>query len=163
MPESERAFHRKVARDCFNLAWDLLDKKRRTAGEDLQMLNLAHTSRYHWGLVGTPKNRAVGEWQLSRIFAELGQPRIALRFAKLCLASCKENDLSDILHTADEAMARAYAVGGNYREARVYLERARTRLDSLTLDKGDRKVYLDQIAETETLVVDGRKEKTAPG
>ncbi|HXW94520.1 MAG TPA: hypothetical protein VEJ19_02285 [Nitrososphaerales archaeon] len=60
-------------------------------------------------------------------------------------------------------MARAYAVGGNYREARVYLERARTRLDSLTLDKGDRKVYLDQIAETETLVVDGRKEKTAPG
>jgi tetratricopeptide (TPR) repeat protein len=150
--DREREFHRKVATDCFNRAWDLLDRKRRTGEESLQMLQMAHTSRYHWGIVGTPKNRAVGEWQLSRIYAELGQPRLALQFAKSCLATCKKNGLSDILHTADEAMARAYAAAKNYRQARISLERARRHLDSLALDKGDRKVYLDQINETEALI-----------
>lgn len=152
IPEKERKFHRKMAADCFNMAWDLLDKKARNDEDNLQMLYLSHASRYHWGLVGTPKNRAVGEWQLSRVYAALGQPQMSLQFARSCLATCEDNDLSDVLHTAYEATARAYAVANDYGRARRYLDKARRQLDRLTLDKNDRNVYLDQITETEGLI-----------
>jgi tetratricopeptide (TPR) repeat protein len=150
--EQEREFHRKVAAQCFNKAWDLLDKKRRSDEDNLQMLYLSHASRYHWGLIGAPRNRAVGEWQLSRIYAALGQPQMALWFARSCLATCRNNDLSDIIHTAYEAMARASAVSKDYRRARRYLDKARRRLDESDLEKSDRGIYLDQIAETEGLI-----------
>jgi len=152
MSGEERGFHRRVAKDCFNRAWDLLDDKKRSKDEELQMLYLSHTSRYHWGLVGTPRNRAVGEWQLSRIYCELGQPQIALEFAKSCLATCKSNNLRGILHTADEAMARAYAVSKDYANARRYLKTARRQLDRLVLDRDDRTTFLDQIGDTEGLI-----------
>jgi len=158
MSGQEREFHRKVAVDCFNKAWDLMDKKARSEEDNLQMLHLSHSSRYHWGLVGTPRNRAVGDWQLSRVYATLGQPQIALQFAKSCLATCKDNDLDDIMHTAHEAMARASAVSKDYGNARRYLDKARRQLDELSLDKDDRSVYLNQIKETEELI---RKRKTA--
>ena len=148
----EREFHRKVAIECFNRAWDILDKKNRSEEDGFQMLHLAHASRYHWGLVGTPKNRAVGDWQLSRVYAELGQPRLALEFAESCLAACRENGLSDIEHTANEAIARAYAVAKDYDNARRYLTRGRRQLDRLTLSKGDRAVYLEQIRDTQALI-----------
>jgi len=152
MSALEREFHRKVASYCFNHAWDLLDKKNRSPAEDSELLNLAHASRYHWGLVGTPTNRAVGEWQLSRIYAELGHPRLALTYAKRCHANCKENKLSEIEHTANEAMARAYAVAKDYQKARNYLQVAHRQLDRLVLDKEDRRLYLDQLNETAALI-----------
>ena len=149
---TEAVFHRKAAVDCFNRAWDLLDKKKRSEEENLQMLHLAHTSRYHWGLVGTPKHLAVGEWQISRIYAELREPRLALLFAKSCLETCKSNGLREITNTADEAMARAYAVAKNYRRAQTHLERARKELAALTLGKEDRSIYLEQLRQTEALI-----------
>jgi len=148
----EREFHRKIAADCFNRAWDLLDKKNRSEEDNLQMLHLSHASRYHWSLVGTPTNRAVGEWQLSRVYAELGQPQLALRFAKSCLATCKENGLSDIKHTANEAMARAYAVAKDYHKARKHLDKARRQLGRLALNREDKTAYLDQIKETQAMI-----------
>ena len=71
MSEGELELHRKTAKKCFNEAWDYLDKKSRDAQEERQMLHLAHASRYHWGLVGTPKDQAIGDWQISRIYATL--------------------------------------------------------------------------------------------
>jgi hypothetical protein len=149
---SEREFHRRAGAECFNRAWDYLDRKNRSLEDDLQMLHLAHASRFHWGLVGTPRNLAVGEWQISRVYAALRQPQLALWFAKSCLATCKSNALEDLVHTADEAMARAYAVGEDRRKARVFLERARRQLAKLALEKRDRAVYLDQIRETEAMI-----------
>jgi len=148
----EREFHRRVAADCFNRAWDLLDKKNRSSEDDVLMLHLAHASRYHWEMVGTPTNRAVGDWQISRIYGELGQPGLALRFAKSCLKTCRDNGLTQIMHTADEAMSRAYAIAKDYRRARRYLDRARRRLDKLALDKEDRAVYMGQINQTKALI-----------
>ena len=117
MSELEREFHGKTAAHCFK-AWDFMDKKARSDGDNLQMLYLSHASRNHWGLVGTPRSRAVGEWQISRIYVTLGQPRLALGFARACLTTCKDNGLSDILHTAHEAMARANAIAQDYQRAR---------------------------------------------
>jgi tetratricopeptide (TPR) repeat protein len=126
--------------------------KDRTVEKDHQMLNLAHASRYHWGLVGTAGNRATAEWQISRVYADLGEAQLALRFAKSSLNTCETNRLSDIVHTANEAMARAYAVAKDYRRAERYLSRARQQLDKLKLDREDRKIYSNQIHETEMLI-----------
>jgi len=152
MSESETEFHRKMARQCFNEAWDYLDKKDRDDGEGRTMLNLAHASRYHWSFVGTPANVAVGDWQISRIYAALNQPELALQFAKSCLESCEKNHLSDVLHTAYEAIARAYVVSKDFERAKDYLERAREQLAKLRLDEEDRKIYSDQIRETEQMI-----------
>jgi tetratricopeptide (TPR) repeat protein len=152
MSKSEKEFHRNMARRCFNEAWDYLDKKKRDDTDERTMLHLAHASRYHWSLVGTPRNISVGDWQISRVYATLNQPELALQFAKSCLEICEKNDLSEVLHTAYEAVARAYAVSKNYPLAKDYLTRAREHLAKLKLDEEDRKIYADQIHETELMI-----------
>jgi len=59
-------WHEKVAKDCFNKTWELLEKKDRTHEEDNEMVPTVHTSRYHWGIMvanklGTPVNLQRGE------------------------------------------------------------------------------------------------------
>jgi hypothetical protein len=152
MSKAEKEFHRKTAATCFNRTWDLLEMKNRSRDDDQEMLYLAHASRYHWGLVGAPRNLAVGEWQVSRVYADLWEPGLALRFAKASLATCRKNDIADVIHTANEAVARAYAVAKDYDKAREYLDRARQQLRKLKLDSEDRKIYSDQIRETERLI-----------
>jgi hypothetical protein len=57
---SEQEFHRKVAVECFNKTWDFLKKKDNTRNDEQLMLNLAHSSRYHWSFVGKAGNFAIG-------------------------------------------------------------------------------------------------------
>ena len=144
-------FHRKTAVACFNKAWDFLDKVVRSSEEDLQMLLEAHTSRYHWGHIGNAHNFAVGDWQISRIYAALKQPGLALLFAKASLELCEKNGLKDLLLSAYEGMSQAYATANDTGEARRYLEMARRQLE-LVKDKEDRKIYSQQIEETEALI-----------
>lgn len=151
-PKSEREFHRKTAAHCFNKTWDYLEKKRRTERDNREMLLLAHASRYHWSIVGTPRNQAVGDWQISRVYAALKQPQLSLSFAKSSLEICKKEKLSEVLATAYEAVARAYAVAQNQASARKYLKLARNQLKTLKLDVEDRRVYQGQINDTEKLI-----------
>ncbi len=152
LSDTEREFHRKTARDCFNHAWDYLDKKDRSAGDEKEMLHLAHASRFHWGLVGSPRNQAVGDWQISRVYAALNQPSLSLQFARSSIETCEKNDLQEVLATAFEAIARAYAVAGEYASAKSYIEKAREQLSKLSLDDEDRETYHGQIRETEALI-----------
>jgi hypothetical protein len=144
-------FHRKTAVTCFNKTWDLLDQKDRSREEDLQMLLEAHTSRYHWGHIGNAHNFAVGDWQISRVYAALKQPGLALLFARSSLDRCEKNGLNDLLVSAYEGMARAHATANEAREAERYLEMARKQLE-LVKDEEGRKLYSQQIDETETLI-----------
>ncbi len=129
-----------------------MEKKERTERDDQKMLRLAHASRYHWGLVGTPRNEAVGDWQISRVYAALEQPRLSLLFAFSSVEICKKERLPEILATAYEAVARAYAVAEDHVSASKYLKLARDQLETLDLRAGDRKAYLGQIDETEKLI-----------
>ena len=147
----EREFHRKTAARCFNEAWVYLSKKHRGVPEDRHLLNLVHASRFHWSLVGTKRNQAVGDWQISRAYAALHQPRLALQFAKSSLELCRKHDLAEFLGTAYEAMARAYAVAEDLPSARVFLKKARAQLDASSIDDEDREIFLGQIRETERL------------
>ena len=146
-------FHRETAKRCFNEAWDYLEKKGRTADDEQQMLHLAHTARYHRSFVGTDRNFAVGDWQISRVYAALNEPRLTLHFAKSSLERMQKNNLSDILCTGYEAIARAYAVAKEYDHARGHIKRARDQLAKSNVDEEDRKIFSDQIRDTEQLIV----------
>jgi tetratricopeptide (TPR) repeat protein len=151
MPQTEQEFHRKVAAQCFNRAWDYLEKKNRGPVDDEIMLNLAHASRYHWSLIGKPLNFTTGDWQISRVYAALNHPDLALSFAKRALEISQKNNLSERLVSAYEGMARAYAVAKEYSVAREFIDKARQQLRAVSLDDEDRKTYSDQIDETELM------------
>ncbi len=151
MAEPEREFHRKNGVECFNRAWEYLEKKDRTLHDDQLMLHLAHASRYHWSFAGTPRNLAIGDWQISRVYAALDQPGLALHFAKTSLQICQKNNLAEALISAYEGMARAYATAKDHQSAREYINKARDQLLLTTVDDEDKKLYSDQIRETEQL------------
>ena len=126
------------------------------------MLHLAHSSRYLWGAVGGAWNRAVGDWLLSRVYAELDQPWLSLEFAESCLAECRDHALSDVEHTAYEALGRAYAVAGDRTLAEKFLRLAQDKLDGLKLDKEERTVYQGQIDDTRRLLKRRRTARLGP-
>ncbi len=114
--------HRFFAADFFNKCWDLIDKKNRTPDEDLQMIHLAHASRAHWEAVGNPVNHAVGEWQISRVYAILNRPQEALYYAQACLNICQKNNITGFnLGFAYEALARTEFLLGNVAKADEYI------------------------------------------
>jgi len=149
---AEREFHRTAARNCFNRAWTYLERPHRRADEDREMLHLGHAARYHWSRVGTPTHIAVSDWQVSRIYAALGDAPMALEFARSSLELCRRHRLAEYLPTAHEAMARAYAAAHDARAARPHLERARSLLSDPAIDPEDRAIYLGQIEQTERWV-----------
>lgn len=152
MSNSERVFHRKTAAHCFNRAWDYLEMKDRDPLDEQQMLHLAHASRFHWTLVGTPRNKAVGDWQISRVYAALNLPQLALQFAKSSLSLCEQHDLEEILCTAHEAMARAYATASDYPSAKNHIKKAHELLNASKVDADDREIFQGQIRETEEMI-----------
>jgi len=152
MTQDELEFHQKMARQCFNETWNYLDKKDRNANDEQQMLHLAHASRYHWSFVGEPINLATGDWQISRAYAILNQPNLALHFAKSALEICEKNNLQELLISANEGMARALATAKDFVSARNYINKAREQLGALTLSEEDRRIYADQISETEQMI-----------
>jgi DNA-binding transcriptional MerR regulator len=145
----EPAERRQLAADLFNHTWALLELQGRTTEQDDEMIHAAHASRYHWGEVGTPANRARGEWQCARVYAVLGRAEPALHHARRCLAICEEHGLGDWdLAAAWEALARAALVAGDrvlYRDA---LARGRTALDAIA-DPEDRRLVEVDLDELE--------------
>ena len=116
------------------------------------MLNLAHASRYHWSLIGKPWNFTTGDWQISRVYAALNQPDLALSFAKKALETSQKHNLSERLISAYEGMARAHAAATEYPLAREFVSKARVQLLAVSLDDENRKTYSDQIDETERMI-----------
>ncbi len=51
-------------------------------------------------------------------------------------------------------MARAYAIEKDVQSARNYINKARQQLGAVTLDEEDRKIYSDQILETEQMIAE---------
>jgi len=143
---TEREWHRREAVKEFNRVWSLLEKKRRTRAEDDEMIHAAHSSRYHWGLVGKPINRAVGEWQISHVYAILRRSEPALYHGLRCLAVCRENRIRDFaLAFAYEALARASAVAGDRKGREIYLGRARAAGEAIR-EEEDRKLFFSDLA-----------------
>jgi hypothetical protein len=118
--------HRQLGVDLYNEVWRLMGSRE----DDDRMLYGAHASAYHWLLApeAEPKNRARGEWQISRVYTVLGRAEPALHHAQRCLDLCEEH--ADNVEDWDtpfayEALARAHQVAGNEEEAARYVALAR--------------------------------------
>src|SRR3989442_13207002 len=122
---AERKWQRKMAVGLFNEVWRLLEKNRSPA-EDERMIHAAHAPRFHWGEVGTAVNRAIGDWQISHVYAILGRPQPATYHPVRSLATCKENGVEDFpLAFPFEALGRAGALAGGERDLRTNLATTR--------------------------------------
>jgi hypothetical protein len=64
----------------------------------------------------------------------------------------EKSGLTNILSTGYEAVARAHIVAKDYLAAKDYINRAREQLAKSKIDDEDRKIYADQIHETEQLI-----------
>lgn len=107
-PEDVESWHRVFAPKAFNHTWSLLDIEERTRDQEEEMLAATFAQRYHWYQVGTARQRAIADWQVSRVAAVLGYFDMALRFGERSLAVCLDHDLDPfVTGFAHEAIARA--------------------------------------------------------
>jgi hypothetical protein len=112
-PGDLHGIHRRMGPLLFNRAWELLEMPTRTADEDDEMLAATLGQWYHWHAVGTARNRAVADWQVSRVAAELEMADLADRFARRSLRVAVDHGLSPFyVGYAHEAIARAALVAG---------------------------------------------------
>ena len=118
--------HRYFSATCFNKTWEFIDNPNRTKEDNLSMLQTALASLWHWTQRedAKPQNFSVGNWQVSRVFALLGQADNARRYAEVSL---KQSESCEPFHTgfAYEALARAEMVAGNQALMNAYLAKAR--------------------------------------
>ena len=85
MPQSAitseaQEWHKKLAMQCNNRAW-ALSVQPRSEAEDREMLTAAHTSAYHWALIGTELHRMRATMLLAEVHALLGHGATALALA----------------------------------------------------------------------------------
>ncbi|WP_088070873.1 hypothetical protein [Gottfriedia luciferensis] len=104
--------HRHFAVLCFNKVWDLLELDIRSESQTEEMVHLCHSSFWHWTKVEehTQKNLSIGYWQLSRVYAVIGQGEIALNYAQKCIDVSINAELEPFyIAYAYEASSRAHA------------------------------------------------------
>jgi hypothetical protein len=142
----EVVFHTQTAVSLYNAVWEALKKPTRTEAENEQMLTAAHASMYHWSQAGSVLNFIRGGWQLSRVYAVLGWPGLALHYANRSLDLCEKSGTGDYdLAFAYEALARANALAGDADNREKYLALARQTGEQIKDDE-DRGVFLAELA-----------------
>jgi hypothetical protein len=148
----EPAQERRLAAELFNHVWTLLDLPERTRGQEDELIHAAHASRHHWAAVGTPRNLARGEWQVSRAYAVLGRAEPALHHARRCLEILEVSGDGDDWDVpfAHEALARAHFVAGDAEAAQRHLALARE-LGAAIADDEDREHLESQLADLTAL------------
>lgn len=130
--------HRFFSAECFNRAWDLIDKAERSPEEEEQMLLLPLASIWHWTQRPdcTPRNLSIGYWQASRVCALLGDQDNAWRFAEKCLEHSADEP-PFYLGYAHEALARAALLAGDRKRLAHHLGKARE-LAAIVADEDER-------------------------
>ena len=117
--------HRYFSATCFNKTWEFIDNPKRTPEEDMTMLQASMASLWHWAQRedATLQNLSVGNWQVSRVYALLGQADNARRYAGASL-KLAEGLRPFYIAFAYEALARAEMVAGNKVKVQEYLDKA---------------------------------------
>lgn len=142
--------HRYFSAECFNRAWDLIDKTDRSPVDDLQMMARSAASLWHWSQRPdcTPRNLSIAYWQLARVFAILGHGELAKQFGE------QSRDAAP----ADDWFCRAYAYESLARAAKVqndrvafdrYVEEAK-KLAASVEDRQDQELIMSDINQLTT-------------
>jgi hypothetical protein len=142
-----KAAHKYFSVNCFNQAWDLIDKTERTPEEDEEMIRLSFASHYHWSQRDDYSNTSssIALWQISRIYAILGRADNAKWYGQMCLEVSQEEGVTPFfLGYAYEALARAEATGGNEEEMQAFLNDARTTAEKIK-EADEKNMLLDDL------------------
>lgn len=144
--DGQAGWHRAEAVDTFNRCWELLEVPVRSPERDRELLGLAFTSRYHWGVVGGVEEHMVGDWMIAHVASVLGFGALAERFASNALDTCRANGWTDWrLASMLEGMARASAAIGDDQGRDRFVAEARQVLETVD-DKEDRELIASQLA-----------------
>jgi hypothetical protein len=136
--------HRALAAATFNECWELLEADRSPA-QDLELLELAFTSRHHWRAEGAPQQVAIADWMVARCFSALDEGKLALRFANAALDAAPDGAPAWLRASLLEGLARAHAANGDQAGRDGAVKRAATILAEET-DAEDRGLIADQLA-----------------
>jgi hypothetical protein len=138
-------WHRRFAVELFNRSWDLLEQPDRSSDEDAEMLAAAFGSAWHWQQVGTAENIALGDHQISKVASHVGQPALALHYARRALEAIETGHFGDWqVAAAYEGMARASAANGDDAGRDYWVQRCTVALGAVP-DAGDRSVVAEQL------------------
>ena len=141
------AWHRSSAADAFNHTWTLLDADELSREQEEEMLASTFAQRYHWYIVGEPRNWAIADWQVARVAAMIGYFDLARRFAERSLAVSNDHDLGPfVTGFAHEAMARAAAQVDDVDTFTEQLALARAQLEAIE-DAEEREALAADLAE----------------
>jgi hypothetical protein len=140
-----RRWHRRFAVEAFNRSWDLLEMPERSADDDADMLAAAFASAWHWSVVGTAENIALGDHQIAKVASHAGQPAVALHYARRALEAIEIGRFGDWqVAAAYEGMARACAAAGDVRGREYWVQRCTIALGAVP-DAADRSVVAEQL------------------
>lgn len=143
-----QAAHKYFSAECFNRAWDYIDKPIRNKNEEDMMLQLSLASLWHWTQRkdSTSTNLSVSYWQVSRVYTLLRQAENARHFGELCLEiSLGEDVLPFYRGYAYEALARAEMVAENEAKMEKHLIQAH-QVAALLPDPEEKKQLLGDLA-----------------
>lgn len=139
--------HRRMAAEAFNETWRLLDAAQLTREEEETMIASTFTQRHHWYHAGTERNRAIADWQVSRVAVVLGLADLARRFGERSLEIVTEHGLDAFVRGfAHEAIARAAAEVDDVETFTEHLELAKAALAEIENDE-EREVLAADLAE----------------
>ncbi len=134
--------HRRLAAEAFNETWRLLDADRLTREEEETMLASTFAQRHHWYHAGTERNRAIADWQVSRVAVMR-----ARRFGERSLEVATESGLDAFVRGfAHEAIARAAAEVDDVETFTEHLELAKAALAEVEDDE-EREILAADLAE----------------
>lgn len=140
--------HKYFSAECFNRAWDFIDKPGRSTTEGDRMLQLSMASLWHWTQRQdcTPTNLSIGYWQVARVYALLRQADQARHYGQLCLEASQAEGVEPFYRgEAYEALARAELVADNQDQMEKYLIQAHQVATALT-NAEEKKILLKDLA-----------------
>jgi hypothetical protein len=144
-PDDVRRWNRLFAVELFNRSWDLLEMEERSADDDAEMLAAAFGSAWHWQQVGTAENIALGDHQIAKVASHVGQPALALQYARRALEAIEIGHFGDWqVAAAYEGMARACAAAGEIAGRDYWVQRCTIALGAVP-DAADRSVVAEQL------------------
>lgn len=129
-------WQRTLAPLVFNRVWELLDADHLSREQEEEMLAATFAQRDLWYRVGSTRNHAIADWQVSRVAAVLGYADLARRFGERSLEVAIENGLDAfVTGFAHEAIARAAADVDDVETFNEHLELARALLAEIEDDE----------------------------
>lgn len=138
-------WHRRFAIEAFNRTWDILEQPERSREDDAEMLAAAFASAWHWSQVGTAENVALGDHQISKVASQVGQPGLAMDYARRALEAIEIGRFGNWqVAAAYEGMARACAAAGDTAQRDYWVQRCTVALGAVS-DAADRSVVAQQL------------------